>query len=133
MDTTGQRLGRLPQEIGRGAAQHQKVGRQGPAVRQDSQHGKEVRAPLDFVQNNKTAQSFESQQGIAEAREVPGVFQVEHRCRTGQVVNQLSRQGGFADLPGPDDGHDRIASEAIGQGLEVSVALKYHGIIFLAK
>ena len=46
-------------------------------------------------------------------------------CRTGQAIRQLSRQGGFVDLPGPEDGDDRIALEAIVQGLGVSTSWKY--------
>ena len=86
---------------------------------------------MDFIQDHETVQRFEGQQGVVKAREVPGIFQVEHRCRTGQTIHQLSRQGGFADLSGPEDGHDRIVLEAIGQGLEVSASWKYHGVIIL--
>jgi len=73
MDATGQRLGRLSQEIGRGTAQHQKARRQGPAVRQHAQHRKKIRAALDFIQHDKAAQRFESQQGVVKARQVPGI------------------------------------------------------------
>ena len=106
--------------------------RQGPAVGQNARHRKEVRATPDFVQNHKTALRFERQQGVVKTCQVPRVFQVEHRCRPGQVVNQLSRQSGFADLPGPEDGHHRIALEAMGHGLEMATTpWKDRGVMIL--
>ncbi len=43
MDTAGQRLRGLLEEGERGAAQHKKVGRKGPAIREDTKNGKELR------------------------------------------------------------------------------------------
>ena len=77
-------------------------------------------------QNHKTAQRFECQQGVVKA-ELAGIFQVEHRCPPGQAVNQLSHQGGLATCLAPR----MVASEAIGQGSEMSTPWEDHGAIVL--
>ena len=74
---------RLAQQVRCRAAEDQETGRCPRPVGQNSKHGKQLREPLDLVEDDEAPQRSQRQDGVGQAREVGGILQVERRPAAG--------------------------------------------------
>ena len=126
VDPPCQRLRRLPDQVGRGAAEHQELRRSWPAVRQHAQHREEIGATLHLVENHEAAQLVQYENGILQQPvEVGGILQVQmmHGPRIG--IGDLPRQGRLADLPRTRYGDHRKGPQPPQNGANMLVAMDH--------
>jgi hypothetical protein len=115
VDPSCQGFGTLAKQFGRGAAQHEETGRQGLAVGQHTQDGKEPGGPLHFVDDDKPLEPPERQHGIGQATQIGGIFQVQVRATRGEGRDETAGQGGIADLACREC-HHRIPADLAREG-----------------
>src|SRR5262249_15788155 len=92
----GQRFRRLTQELGRGAAQDQKSGRQRLAVGGNAQARKQFWTTLNFIDDNCALQRAQGGVRLRKPGDALRVFQIEIVQGVGR--NKLVGQHGFATL-----------------------------------
>ena len=109
LEPARQRFGRLAQQSGTGAAQHEEPRAQRAAVGQHAEHGRRFWPALNLVDHHQAAQRLEGGHGLGEPGDVAGMLQVEVVHRVGR--HQGTGQRRLARLPGTDEGHHPAARE----------------------
>ena len=115
LDTSGQRLGRLPQQVGPGAAEDQEPA-PGVSVDQDPQDREQVAPALHFIDDGNSGNGLQRGHRLVQTCEIERIFEVEVRGRVGR--HDLPRQGRLPALPGSHDGDDRCAVQRMPDGLQ---------------
>ena len=111
-DAAGERLGRLAEQLGSRAPQHEEASA-ARLVGQYAQGREQLGAPLHLVDDNQAAKTAQGEHGVVEAREIGGILEVEVLRRPGPLGEQLSRQRRLADLSRSEDrGHSVARDEA---------------------
>ena len=108
-DAPGQGLGALAQQIRRSAAEHEKPRRAPGSVRQNPQARKEIRAPLDFVDDDEAAQRRQREQWIREPRQIGGGLEIEGVSWSLPAARDVASEGRLAHLTRPEEGDNRGA------------------------
>lgn len=124
-DSAGQRLGALLEEVEGGAAQHEEPHRRSRPVGEDPQHGKQVRAPVQLVDDDEAGEVREGERRVGELREVSGILEIEDRgwpSRRAALRDELASERGLSDLAGAEQRDDGKMAEQAFDGLEVSGA-----------
>ena len=68
---------------------------------------------MNFVQHDQAVLILaEKENRLDQLLPVLSCFQIKIKC-SGVRVGNLSRQGGFPDLPRPDDRHSRLSFESL--------------------
>lgn len=96
-----QRLGLLAQQLRRGASEHQEPRGALGAIRENPKDGKELRTPLDFVEDDQPPQRLEHQLRLSKPSQIARSFEVKpgHGPRAGG--SDLAGERGLADLTRP--------------------------------
>jgi len=92
------------------------------AVRQDPQAREEIGAPLDFVDDDETAERRQGEQRIRETRHVGGRLQIEDMSRSLAAPCDLAGQGRLADLTCSEETDDGCARQETFESPAMSVA-----------
>lgn len=120
-DAAGQRLGRLLQQGGTGAAEDEEAGRRARPVGEDAQQGEDLRPPLDLVEDDESAQRPQVPSGLPEASDVGRILQIEEG-RAAIAACDRARQGRLSDLTQAEDRDDRESSQQPAHRTDVFVA-----------
>jgi hypothetical protein len=105
-DTTGEAFSAARHQFRRRRAEDQVAHVLAGTVGQYAQHGKQIGAPLYFVDDHQPGQRFERQQQRRQPRLVVRVFEIETMHRAAESDADAIRQRRFAGLAGADDGDD---------------------------
>ncbi len=118
-DPAGQSLGASADEIGRGAAQHEKAGRATRAVGQHPEHGEEIRSALELVDDHETSQRPQRERRVSQAGQVGWILEVETGHRPLPSLCQRTGQRGLADLARAHHPHHGELAEERGKPPEM--------------
>ena len=97
-DAAGERLGGLPQQVGRGAPEDQEAGRRPGAIGKHTQQLEDAGQPVDLIQDHQAAKGPELESGIFQPGKIDGVFEIEPGHGVAVHRRQLAGEGGLADL-----------------------------------
>ena len=117
-----QGLGTLLEQGGGGASEQQKSGGSSRPVGEHPQRGEEIRASLDFVQDNEPPERFERQEWVSESRQIAVVLKIEAMCSAGPRFGDLLRERRLSDLPGAEQKRRRALAEETGHGPAMRLA-----------
>ena len=95
------------------ALQHQEARGGIRPVRQHTQHGEEVRQPLNLVEHDEPAQTLKTELGIGEPREALRVLKVEQGDGPRKTLGHEPRQRRLSDLARPQDADNRALAKQL--------------------
>ena len=111
LDAPGERLGRLPQEVARRAAQDQKARPERATIGQHPEGREQLRSSLDFVENHQADGLGERQHGVVQSGDVARVLEIEERDPWA-LARDGPGQRALPALAGAEQGHHRAAAQA---------------------
>lgn len=82
--------------------------RAGLAIGQDAQHGKEVGAALNLIDDDNPPERLECKEGFGQTGLVGGILQIEEMGRLLQPLAVGVGQGGLAHLASPDNTYHAV-------------------------
>jgi hypothetical protein len=126
---TGKRFRSLAEEFRRRAPQDQETGGPSHPVGEDTKDPEKPREPLDLVDDDKSFERLEREQGIGKTSKVFRIFQVEIGRRFRQSSHDGSGKGCLPNLAGADDADDGIPFEESAKSLDFLAALDHRLIL----
>jgi len=115
----GQAFRALAQQSRGGAAQYQKPRSGARAIDQHAKYSKKVRLAMNFIDHHQALQVFERKHRLGQSCQIVRVFQIEIGDRLFAFGHVGPGQGGFANLPGADNPHNRVPRQKLVQGFEL--------------
>jgi hypothetical protein len=106
-NAAGERFRRMFDEVRRSAAQNEKTARRPFPVREYPKNRKQVRIPLDFINDHKSLEVLQGHHRFIEPGTTHRVFKIEVVGRTG--VKKPARRSRFPALAGADKRDDATA------------------------
>ena len=125
LDAASEGFRRLTQQLGCGAAEDKKTRRERLAVGQHPEEGKQIRPPLDLVNDHEALERAQCGIRLTEPGQGGGIFQVEIIRRVRR--DELTGQRGFAALARPQQGDHPAAAQGGADQPPVVVSVDHTG------
>lgn len=121
-DPSRKGFGRLAEQSGSGAAEHQEARLVVGPVHEHPQESKDPRAPLNLVDDDQSPEGFEREPGVGEPCFVGRILQIEQGDGPFVAAGQTAGECRLADLPRADEADDRKLVEERADGRFVARA-----------